>query len=86
MNRYYKKESDWVQLTVLPWTAVWEIQDGELKDCGTKLWEKALSLVHFINLNYPVVDEIMTLPEYVADKVPWYAASVEDWCTVNGFS
>ena len=37
LNGYYKKESDWAQLAVLPSTAVWKIQDGELKDFGNKL-------------------------------------------------
>ena len=50
LNRYHKKESDWVQLAVLSLTAVWKSQDRELKDYGNKLWEKALLLVHFVNL------------------------------------
>ena len=78
LNRYYRKESDWVQLAVLPLTAVWKIQDGELKDFGNKLWEKASLLVHFSNLRYPVVGKITTLVEYVLDEVPSDKASVEE--------
>ena len=61
VNRYYRKEYDWVQLAVLPLTAVWKIQDGELNDFGNKLCEKASSLMCIINVRYPIVDEITTL-------------------------
>ena len=71
LNRYYKKESNWVQLAVLPSTVVRKIQDGEIKDFGNKLLQKALLLVHFINLCYPVVDKITTLLEYIVDEVSW---------------
>ena len=37
LNRYHKKESDWVQLAVLPLTAAWNIRDGELNDFGNTL-------------------------------------------------
>ena len=70
LNRYHKKESDWVQLAVLPLTAVWKIQDGELKDFGNKLWEKASPLVHAINLRYPRGTRQVS----------------KNWCTVDGFS
>ena len=77
LNRYHKKEYDWVQLAVLPLTVVWKIQDGEFNNFGNKLWEKASSLVHVINLRYPIVDEITTLLEYVVNEVPWDKASVK---------
>ena len=77
LNRYHKKELDWVQLAVLPLTAVWKIQDGELNDFGNKLCEKASLLVRVINLRYPIVDKITTLLEYVVNEVPWDKTSVE---------
>ena len=77
-NRYYTKESNWVHLAVLPPTAVWEINDEELKDFGNKLWDKASSLAYFINLRFLVVNDITTRLEYFINKVPQDKASVEE--------
>ena len=78
LNRYHKKESDWVQLAVLPLTAAWKIQDGELNNFGNKLREKASLLVRGINFRYPIVDEITTLLAYVVNEVPWDRTSVKN--------
>jgi hypothetical protein len=87
LKRYHKKEHDWVQLAVLPWTAVWEFQDGELKDFGNKLWEKVSMLVYTIL--------IIVTTSWKRSQVSWHMSLItchgtrqilKNWCAVNGFS